>query len=155
MGKVGVVVGVCDGFVGNRMLSGYFREANLLILEGALPQQIDAVIYHFGFNMGPFAVGDLAGLDVGPLGISGRAAPLVTKRLLFIGEGSDAVIGTTGSGLNFRAYDKATGEVVWTKELEAGTTGAPMTYMHDGTQYIVVAIGGNDREAEWVALALR
>lgn len=97
----------------------------------------------------------LAGLDVGPLGISGRAAPLVTKRLLFIGEGSDAVIGTTGSGLNFRAYDKATGEVVWTKELEAGTTGAPMTYMHDGTQYIVVAIGGNDREAEWVALALR
>ena len=97
----------------------------------------------------------LAGLDVGPLGISGRAAPLVTKRLLFIGEGSDAVIGTTGSGLNFRAYDKATGEVVWTKELEAGTTGAPMTFMHDGTQYIVVAIGGNDREAEWVALALR
>ncbi len=65
MGKVGVVVGVCDGFVGNRMLSGYFREANLLILEGALPQQIDAVIYDFGFNMGPFAVGDLAGLDIG------------------------------------------------------------------------------------------
>ena len=65
MGKVGVVVGVCPGFVGNRMLSGYFREANLLILEGALPQQIDAVIYGFGFNMGPFAVGDLAGLDIG------------------------------------------------------------------------------------------
>ena len=97
----------------------------------------------------------LAGLDVGPLGISGRAAPLVTRSLLFIGEGSDAVIGTTGSGLNFRAYDKATGEVIWTKELEAGTTGAPMSYMHEGKQYIVVAIGGRDREAEWVALALR
>jgi len=97
----------------------------------------------------------LAGLDVGPLGISGRAAPLLTKSLLFIGEGSDAVIGTTDSGLNFKAYDKATGELIWSKELEAGTTGAPMSYMHDGTQYIVVAIGGGDVEAEWVALAVR
>jgi quinoprotein glucose dehydrogenase len=97
----------------------------------------------------------LASLDVGPLGIANRAAPLVTRTLLFIGEGSDAVIGTQDSGLNLRAYDKATGEVVWTKELEAGTTGAPMSYMYGGTQYIVVAIGGNGREAEWVALATR
>jgi quinoprotein glucose dehydrogenase len=89
------------------------------------------------------------------LGVANRAAPLVTKTFLFIGEGSDAVIGTRDSGLNFRAYDKATGEVVWTIELEAGTTGAPMSYMHEGTQYIVVAIGGNGREAEWVALAAR
>ncbi len=96
----------------------------------------------------------LAGLDVGPLGIANRAAPLVTRTLLFIGEGSNAVIGTTASGKNFRAYDKATGEVVWTMELEAGTTGAPMTYMHQGRQYIVVAIGGHGREAEWVALGL-
>ena len=65
MGKVGVVVGVCHGFVANRMLSGYFRESNLLLLEGALPQQVDAVITGFGFPMGPFAVGDLAGLDIG------------------------------------------------------------------------------------------
>ena len=65
MGKVGVVVGVCHGFVGNRMLSGYFREANLLLLEGALPRQVDAAITEFGFPMGPFAVGDLAGLDIG------------------------------------------------------------------------------------------
>ena len=65
MGKVGVVVGVCDGFVGNRMLSGYFRQANLLVLEGAAPQKVDQVIYDFGFAMGPFAVGDLAGLDIG------------------------------------------------------------------------------------------
>ena len=93
-------------------------------------------------------------LDLGPLGISGRAAPLVTKTLLFIGEGSNSVIGTTGSGLNFRAYNKATGDVIWTKELEAGTTGAPMTYLHEGKQYIVVAIGGNGREAEWVAIGL-
>ena len=67
------------------------------------------------------------------------------------------MIGTTDSGLNFKAYDKATGELIWTKELEAGTTGASMSYMHDGKQYIVVAIGGgeDDREAEWVALAVR
>jgi len=97
----------------------------------------------------------LAGLDVGPLGVANRAAPLVTKTLLFIGEGSDAVIGTSASGRHFRAYDKATGDVVWTTELDAGTTGAPMSYMHEGTQYIVVAIGGNGHEAEWVALAVR
>ena len=96
----------------------------------------------------------LAGLDVGPLGVSGRAAPLVTRTLLFIGEGSDAVIGTTGSGRTFRAYDKATGEVVWQKALDQGTTGAPMTYMHAGRQYIVVSIGDTGGAAEWVALAL-
>ncbi|MFQ5959560.1 MAG: 3-hydroxyacyl-CoA dehydrogenase NAD-binding domain-containing protein, partial [Alphaproteobacteria bacterium] len=65
LGKVGVVVGVCHGFVGNRMLSGYLREANFLLEEGALPQQVDRVIQDFGFPMGPFAVGDLAGLDIG------------------------------------------------------------------------------------------
>ena len=63
--KVGVVVGVCDGFVGNRMLHGYQRQANFMLEEGALPQQVDKVIHDFGFAMGPFAVGDLAGLDVG------------------------------------------------------------------------------------------
>ena len=65
LGKVGVVVGVCHGFVGNRMLSGYLREANFLLEEGALPQRVDGVIEEFGFPMGPFAVGDLAGLDIG------------------------------------------------------------------------------------------
>ena len=103
---------------------------------------------------GPRELPVLKELDVGPVGISGRAAPLVTKTLLFIGEGSDAVIGTTGSGLNFRAYNKATGDVIWTKELDAGTTGAPMTYLHEGKQYIIVAIGGDGREAEWVAIGL-
>jgi 3-hydroxyacyl-CoA dehydrogenase len=63
--KVGVVAGVCDGFIGNRMLHGYFREAGFLLEEGALPQQVDKVIEAFGFAMGPFRVGDLAGLDVG------------------------------------------------------------------------------------------
>ncbi|MHA1537874.1 MAG: 3-hydroxyacyl-CoA dehydrogenase NAD-binding domain-containing protein [Alphaproteobacteria bacterium] len=65
MGKVGVMVGVCFGFVGNRMLYAYTRQANFLLEEGALPQEVDRVIYDFGFPMGPFAVGDLAGLDIG------------------------------------------------------------------------------------------
>lgn len=65
IGKVGVMVGVCDGFVGNRMLYAYKNQAEFLLEEGALPQQIDKVIYDFGFPMGPFAMGDLAGLDVG------------------------------------------------------------------------------------------
>ena len=54
--KVGVVAGVCDGFVGNRMLHGYVREAGFLLEEGALPQQVDKVIEDFGFAMGPFRV---------------------------------------------------------------------------------------------------
>jgi 3-hydroxyacyl-CoA dehydrogenase len=65
MRKVPVVVGVCDGFVGNRMFHKYTREASYLLEEGALPQQVDRVMTDFGFAMGPFAVSDLAGLDVG------------------------------------------------------------------------------------------
>ncbi len=63
--KVGVLVGVCDGFVGNRMLHAYFSEAQQLLEEGALPQQVDKVLFDWGFAMGPFAVMDLAGIDVG------------------------------------------------------------------------------------------
>jgi 3-hydroxyacyl-CoA dehydrogenase len=62
--KVGVLVGVCDSFVGNRMYHAYTRQAGFLLEEGALPQQVDRAIRDFGFPMGPFATGDLAGLDV-------------------------------------------------------------------------------------------
>jgi 3-hydroxyacyl-CoA dehydrogenase len=65
LGKIPVVVGNCDGFVGNRMLLGYKREAEFLVLEGATPAQVDAALEGFGFAMGPFAVSDLAGVDVG------------------------------------------------------------------------------------------
>ena len=65
IGKVAVLVGVCDGFVGNRMLAHYLRQAYALLVEGALPQQVDGALYEFGLAMGPFAMGDLAGLDVG------------------------------------------------------------------------------------------
>ncbi len=65
IGKVGVLVGVCHGFVGNRMLAQRQREANKLILEGAMPWDVDRVLYAFGLPMGPFAMSDLAGLDIG------------------------------------------------------------------------------------------
>jgi 3-hydroxyacyl-CoA dehydrogenase len=65
IGKIAVLVGVCHGFVGNRMLSPRQREANRLVLEGAMPWDVDRVLYDFGFPMGPFAMSDLAGLDIG------------------------------------------------------------------------------------------
>lgn len=106
-------------------------------------------------------------LHLPPLGNPGRAAPLLTKTLLFVGEGSSVMIvrGRIQEGQPletapsygepyFRAYDKATGEVVAELELPAGTTGAPMTYMDEGKQYIVVPIGGIEEPGEWVALSL-
>ena len=65
LGKVSVVAGNCPGFIGNRMIGGYGRQANLMILEGALPSRIDEVIYNFGLAMGPFAMADMVGLDLG------------------------------------------------------------------------------------------
>ena len=65
IGKIAALVGVCPGFVGNRILAQRQREANKLILEGALPWDIDDALFEFGFPMGPFAMSDLAGLDIG------------------------------------------------------------------------------------------
>lgn len=65
IGKVCALSGVCYGFIGNRMLTGYGREAQLLLLEGCTPQQVDSTLEKFGMAMGPVAMGDLAGLDVG------------------------------------------------------------------------------------------
>jgi 3-hydroxyacyl-CoA dehydrogenase len=63
--KAAVVARVCDGFIGNRMLHRYVRQAGFLLDEGALPQQVDRAMEAFGFAMGPFRVGDLAGNDIG------------------------------------------------------------------------------------------
>lgn len=63
--KIGVLVGVCDGFVGNRMVDPYIREALFLLEEGATPRQVDQALENFGMAMGPHAMSDLAGLDVG------------------------------------------------------------------------------------------
>ncbi|HPA37338.1 MAG TPA: 3-hydroxyacyl-CoA dehydrogenase NAD-binding domain-containing protein [Phenylobacterium sp.] len=65
IGKIAVLVGVCPGFVGNRILGARQREAQKLVMEGAMPWDIDRVLYDFGFPMGPFAMSDLAGLDIG------------------------------------------------------------------------------------------
>ena len=65
IGKVGVMVGVCNGFVGNRMLFMRGAEADRMLMEGATPAQIDNVLFEFGFPMGPFSMSDLAGLDIG------------------------------------------------------------------------------------------
>lgn len=107
-------------------------------------------------------------LNLPPLGNPGRPAPLLTKTLLFIGEGSIAManhgsrlppgmprtISPGYGGNGFKALDKVTGETLWRIELPAGTTGAPITYMHQGKQYVVVAVGDEDHRPEWVALGL-
>lgn len=107
-------------------------------------------------------------LNLPPLGNPGRPAPVLTKTLLFIGEGSPAMaaagsrlppgmpitIAAGYGGDGFKAIDKATGQTVWRMSLPAGTTGAPITYMFEGKQYVVVAVGENERPAEYIALAL-
>lgn len=105
---------------------------------------------------GPRLHPELKALDLPPLGQPGRAAPLVTRNLLFVGEGDPINLATPphGGGRMFRAYDKLHGERLWETELPAGTTGAPMTYLYEGRQYVVVAIGSQSHRAELVAFAL-
>jgi quinoprotein glucose dehydrogenase len=95
-------------------------------------------------------------LNLPPLGNAVRSAPLLTRTLLFVTVGDQVNVRTPpgGGGKKFRALDKATGKTVWELELEAGPTGAPMTYLHNGKQFIVMAIGGQNHPAEFVALAL-
>ncbi len=109
----------------------------------------------------------IANLNLGQLGWPGRPSPLLTKTLLFIGEGQTNLrrdgrmppdmpveIATNSGGPFFRAYDKMTGEIEWVVEMEAGVTGAPITYLHEGRQYIVAAIGDRMYAPELVAFAL-
>ena len=106
-------------------------------------------------------------LNLGPLGYQGRPSPLVTKTLLFVGESGGYTPGggrvpddmpieysPNYGGRWFKAYDKATGEILWETELPAGTTGNPISYLHEGKQYIVVAIGSPEVGPQFVALAL-
>ena len=99
-------------------------------------------------------------LDLPFLGSGGRASVLVTRSLVFLGEGSNTGVAALypwpdgPGGRTFRAYDKTTGEIVWNIELPGGTSGAPMSYMVDGRQFIVVTVGWDDMPSEWIALAL-
>ncbi|MEM1314973.1 MAG: 3-hydroxyacyl-CoA dehydrogenase NAD-binding domain-containing protein [Pseudomonadota bacterium] len=72
--KVGVRCGVCDGFIGNRILANYMKAANMMVEDGASPYEVDAAVREFGYPMGPFQMGDLAGLDIGYLSRKDRAA---------------------------------------------------------------------------------
>ena len=127
--------------------------------------RITAIDLNTGTNVWMMPNGDgpryhplLKNLNLPPLGIPNRPAPLVTKTLLFLSEGSNAVSGTSDLdwtwGKKFRAYDKTNGRVIWEMDLPSGTTAGPMTYMFRGKQYIVVSIGSRDHAAEFVALAL-
>ena len=99
-------------------------------------------------------------LDLPPLGQGGRASVLVTKSLVFLGEGGNTGVSALPQWYNgpggkmFRAYDKATGAIVWEMELPGGTSGAPMTYMVDGRQFIIATVGWDDMASELIALAL-
>ena len=106
-------------------------------------------------------------LNLGPLGGPGRPGPLLTKTLLFLGEGSTNLPGgarvpegmppeivTNYGGRMFRAYDKSTGDIVWETELPAGTLAPPVTYEADGKQYLLVSSGDVNTSGEILAFAL-
>jgi 3-hydroxyacyl-CoA dehydrogenase len=99
MGKIGVVAGVCDGFIGNRMIGGYLREAGLLLLEGAAPEQVDGALRRFGMAMGPHAMGDLAGLDIQAAGRARRRAEGKLPADPRIGAVGDALVAAGRLGL--------------------------------------------------------
>ena len=97
----------------------------------------------------------LNGMDIPATGRPDRGAPLVTKTLLFVGEGGGMFAGYGSGGNKLRAYDKLTGDVLAEHELPANQTGVPMTYVLNGRQYIVVAVGGRGHPGELVALTIR
>jgi len=105
---------------------------------------------------GPRNHPELKTLNLPPLGQAVRSTAIVTKTLLFVTEGDQNNPRTPpgGGGKKFRALDKATGKTLWETEFEAGATGAPITYVYQGKQYVVLAIGGNQHPGEFVALSL-
>ncbi|BBE35187.1 3-hydroxyacyl-CoA dehydrogenase NAD-binding domain-containing protein [Sphingosinicella microcystinivorans] len=123
IGKVAVVAGVCFGFIGNRMLRARQDQAQALILEGAMPWDVDRVLYDFGFPMGPFQMADLAGLDIGWNAATSKGET-VRDRLCEAGKRGQK----TGSG--FYDYDekrnrtpsKVAEEIILAKSAELGIT---------------------------------
>ncbi len=120
IGKVCALSGVCYGFIGNRMLGGYGREAQLLLLEGCTPRQVDSTLERFGMAMGPVAMGDLAGLDVGYKARQSRGTAgddprpyAVSTRLVESGRHGQK----TGAG--FYRYDSETRKRIPDPEVEA------------------------------------
>jgi len=98
----------------------------------------------------------LAGLNLPPLGDATPSAVIATKTLLFVTQADKSTPRSPVNvgGTKFMALDKGTGKTLWSIDLGVGQNGTPMTYMHDGKQYVVVAVGSTDYPAELVALAL-
>ncbi len=118
------------------------------------------ILWSVANGRGPTGHPALKDLDLPDLGQPGRVSPLVTKTLVILGEGGNtgvvvlkSIWGGAG-GKMLRAYDKMTGDVLGEVALPGGTTAAPMTYMVDGRQYIVVTVGWEDMPSEYVARAL-
>ena len=118
------------------------------------------ILWSVANGRGPTGHPALKDLDLPDLGQPGRVSPLVTKTLVILGEGGNtgvvvlkSIWGGAG-GKMLRAYDKMTGDVLGEVALPGGTTAAPMTYMVDGRQYIVVTVGWEDMPSEYIALAL-
>jgi quinoprotein glucose dehydrogenase len=97
-------------------------------------------------------------LNLPPLGQPSRDMPLVTRTLLFVSQGDPLMVRTPPMGVDFgnkvRAYDKKTGKVVWEMPMAAGSTGAMITYLFNGKQYIVLPVSSRTHTGEWIALAL-
>ncbi len=152
----------------------YVRGRRLRLPEGGGPQglplikppwgRITAIDLNTGEHVWMMANGEvpdyvrehkaLEGVTLPRTGRPERVGLLVTKTLLFAGEGSGLFGMYGGGGPLLRAHDKATGEILSEFELPAHQTGVPMTYMHEGVQYIVVAVGKREHSAELVALRL-
>ncbi|MET0387164.1 MAG: 3-hydroxyacyl-CoA dehydrogenase NAD-binding domain-containing protein [Polyangiales bacterium] len=114
--KVPVLVGVCDGFVGNRMLKARRDQAQQLILDGAMPWDVDRVLEDFGMPMGPFAMGDLAGLDIGWDEKNSKGDTILRDRLVELGRRGQK----TGKG--YYNYDPQTRERSVDPQVEALVT---------------------------------
>jgi quinoprotein glucose dehydrogenase len=164
-----ITVGLMDQPAGRGNLRYVFKSRNYTVGPQGLPLlkppygRITAIALNRGEHLWMVPNGDgprnhplLKHLNLPPLGQPGRVAPLLTKKLLFLGEGDPINLSTPvgGGGNKFRAYDKTTGDVVWETELPAGTTGAPMTYQYRGRQYVVVAIGSTTHPGELMSFAL-
>ncbi|HMQ58045.1 MAG TPA: 3-hydroxyacyl-CoA dehydrogenase NAD-binding domain-containing protein, partial [Rhizobiaceae bacterium] len=126
IGKVPVVVGVCHGFVGNRMLSARSAQNEALLLEGASPQDVDAAFAEFGFPMGPFQMGDLAGLDIGWRNRKalGKTAPIADAlcEMGRFGQKTGAGFYSYADGPRNARPDPAVDALIGEKAREAGVT---------------------------------
>ena len=118
--KVCALSGVCYGFIGNRMLGGYGREAQMLLMDGCTPSQVDSALEKFGMAMGPLAMGDLAGLDVGYKARQGRTDLPDDPKLYRIGT-LLVEMGRYGqkTGSGFYQYDAETRARIADPEVEA------------------------------------